>query len=159
MQPKKMKRATWSIILIGLSILMDVFISFKLIEAFHDPQMFYKVWFKIEVGLWIFQLFNALHLLLEMWVLVSMALNWFACLNKGSKLLSFSSFSLSYYGKSHKQPWSCKLYPYVIIYNDCEWWQSGVVKFRNTFQHPSSHLRASLQNIVFLHLLACVRFA
>jgi hypothetical protein len=133
---------------------MEVFISIKLIEPLHDPQMFYKVWFKIEVGLWIFQLFNALHLLLEMWVLVSMALNWFACLNKGSKLLSFSSFSLSYYGKSHKQPWSCKLYLYVIIYNDCEWWQNGVVKFRNTFQHPSSHLRASLENIVFLHLFS-----
>jgi hypothetical protein len=51
------------------------------------------------------------------------------------------------------------LYPYVISYNDCGWWQIGVVKLKNTFQHLSSHLCASLQNIVSLHLLASIRFA
>jgi hypothetical protein len=113
-----------------------------------------------EVALWIFQFFNALNLLLEMWVLVSMALNWFACLNKGSKLLSFSSLSLSYYGKSHKQPWSCKLYPYVIIYNDCEWcqkWGCKVQKHLSTSILTSSCIIA--KHCFFLHLLAYVRFA
>ncbi len=44
---------------------MDNFISVKLVEAFHCPQMFYQICFKIVIGLWILQIFNVFHVCLK----------------------------------------------------------------------------------------------
>lgn len=45
--------------------IMDNFISVKLVEAFHCPQMFYQICFEIVIGLWILQIFNVFHVCLE----------------------------------------------------------------------------------------------
>jgi len=45
--------------------IMDNFILVKLVEAFHCPQMFYQICFKIVISLWILQIFNVFHVYLE----------------------------------------------------------------------------------------------